>query len=70
MVAVRSKVQGIVVVRELQNQDARYDLVLSLSLSCIVCWSQCTKASDSFLLYILLFINSSTSLLLTLTTLF
>ena len=36
LVAVRSKVHGIVVVREWQNKDAQTDLVLSLSLAPLV----------------------------------
>ena len=52
VVAVRSKGPGIVVIREWQNLDARYNLVLSL----LHRWSQCTKskAKDSFLPCVLL----------------
>ena len=39
--------------REWQNQDARYDVVVPL----LHRWSQYTKASDSFLLCILLFLT-------------
>ena len=53
MVAVRPKAQGIVVICEWQNQDARYDVVVPL----LHRWSQYTKASDSFLLCILLFLT-------------
>ena len=51
LVAVRSKAQGTVVMREWQNQDARYDVVVSL----LHRWSQFTKASDNFLQCKLLF---------------